>query len=89
MIAEARHKGKRLVFPMAVCGYCRCGGYDPEEIQESETARASFDLGELSNLKSIIHKRDKYGNRHDPLCLECVDKSMSPDNKPKKVNEND
>ena len=69
MIAEARHKGKRLVFPMAVCGYCRCGGYDPEEIHESDTARASFDLGELSNLKSIIHKTDKYGNRHDPLCL--------------------
>lgn len=87
MIAEALYKGKRYVFPMALCGYCRCGGYDPEEIHQSDTAKASFNLGKLKDLKSIIHKRDRYGNRHDPLCLKCVDRSMYPDNKPKKVKE--
>ena len=87
MIAEALYKGKRYVFPMALCAYCRCGGYDPEEIHQSDTAKASFNLGKLKDLKSIIHKRDKHGNRYDPLCLECVDKSMYPDNKPKKVKE--
>lgn len=87
MIAEAIHDGKRYVFPMAICGYCRCGGYDPEEIHQSDTAKASFDLGYLHNLKGIVHKKDEYGNRYDPLCLECVDRSMYPDNKPKKVKE--
>ena len=87
MIAEATHKGKRYVFPMALCGYCRCGGYDPEEIHQSDTAKASFKLGKLKDLKSIIHKCDMHGNRYDPLCLKCVDRSMYPDNKPKKVKE--
>jgi len=87
MIAEAMYKGKRYIFPMAICGLCGCGGYDPEEINESPKGKVSFNLGDLSNLKSIIHKQDKYGNRYDPLCLECVDRSMYPDNKPKKVKE--
>ena len=85
-VGEAQIDGERWVFPLLKCGYCGEGGYDPQLMNKSDKAKANLKF-DLETLPMIVRQVTKEGVRYNPLCLPCVDRSVWPDNKEKKVKE--
>lgn len=85
-VGEVQLDGERWVFPMLKCGDCGIGGYDPQVMNKSDKAVANLKFN-IHDLPMITRKVTIKGVRYDPQCLECVDRSVWPDNKEKKVKE--
>ena len=79
--AEFISGGKRLVMMIDRCGMCGVYGYYANRMVQGDDAHADLVLKELPAM--IVRKVDREGREYDPVCLECMDNRMFPDNEPK------
>lgn len=75
--------GKRWVFRIFHCVYCDVAGYDKSQWFASDSAKAQFKFSDIGDSVSLKFKTSHRGQRYNPMCIPCIDRSMWPDDKPK------